>query len=152
MSKFLALLALPIGLAAGAAGGKYFAPVDEACAAPPCEEVEAPKGEPEYLKLNNQFIVPVVKQERVTSLVVLSLSIEASSTARESVLAREPKLRDAFLRVMFDHAYSGAFDGRFTDTIRLNMLRDALTREARDIIGSGVQGVLITEIVRQEVG
>lgn len=105
----------------------------------------------EYVKLNNQFLVPIVADQSVQSLVVMSLSVEVSAGESEAVYAREPKLRDAFLQVLFDHANIGGFRGEFTNAKNLNVLRNALTEIAQTIVGDAVVGVLITDIARQDV-
>lgn len=105
----------------------------------------------EYIKLNNQFIIPVVSHDMVDSLVVISLSIEALTGQTETIYAREPKLRDAFLQVLFDHANIGGFDGAFTDANNLDVLRMALTETAQNITGDIVNSVLITDIARQDL-
>jgi flagellar protein FliL len=104
----------------------------------------------DYVKLNNQFVVPVVENGRVSALVILSLSLEVSVGLSEKVYAIEPKLRDAFLRVMFDHANAGGFRGTFTDGANMVLLRDALREVAIRIMGNDVTDVLIVDIVRQD--
>lgn len=105
----------------------------------------------DYVKMNNQFVVPVVTSERIESLVVLSLSIEAEPALREAIYAREPKIRDAFLRVLFDHASIGGFQGIFTRSKNLDILRTMLTEAAQHEFGHGVRSVLIVDIARQDV-
>ncbi len=105
---------------------------------------------PEFVKLNNQFVVPVVREGLVRSLVVLSISLEVAPGTRETVFATEPKLRDAFLRVLFDHATAGGFDGAFTSPTNLRTLRMSLSEAAHAVLGSRVSDVLITEMVRQD--
>ncbi|MGV6804627.1 MAG: flagellar basal body-associated FliL family protein [Ruegeria sp.] len=105
----------------------------------------------DYVKLNNQFVVPVVASNRVEALVVLSLSIEAEPGLRDEIYAREPKIRDAFLQVLFDHANVGGFQGAFTRANNLDTLRSALTEVARGQFGSGIHNVLIIDIARQDV-
>lgn len=104
----------------------------------------------EYVKLNNQFVVPVVEKGRVAALVVLSLSLEVTPGLTERVYELEPKLRDAMLQVLFDHANSGGFSGSFTDGANLVLLRDALHEAASGVIGPEVSDVLIVDIVRQD--
>lgn len=108
------------------------------------------EGGPEYVKMNNQFVVPVVEDGRVDALVVLSLSLEVASGNTEAVYLREPKLRDAFLQVMFDHANVGGFSGSFTDGSNLIVLRTSLKEAAAMILGTTVRDVLITDIARQD--
>lgn len=104
----------------------------------------------DFVKLNNQFIVPVLDNGKVTSLVILSLSLEVSAGGRDKVFALEPKLRDAFLKVMFDHANAGGFNGNFTTGDNMLVLRDALKEAAFKILGPILQDVLIIDMVRQD--
>lgn len=108
------------------------------------------EGLPEYVKMNNQFVVPVVDDARVVAMVVLSLSLEVEAGNTEAVYQREPKLRDAFLQVLFDHANTGGFSGSFTDGSNLVVLRTSLTEAAALVLGAVVKDVLITDIARQD--
>jgi flagellar protein FliL len=114
------------------------------------EEGNRGDGAPEYVKLNNQFVVPVVEKGRVAAMVVLSLSLEVAPGDTEAVYQREPKLRDVFLQVMFDHANTGGFSGSFTDGSNLIVLRTSLKEAAAQVLGPGVSDVLITDIARQD--
>ena len=104
----------------------------------------------EYVRLNNQFVVPVVREATVRSLVVMSLTLEVDIVQNEQVFSREPRLRDAFLRVMFRHANACGFDGSFTTPVALNPLRVGLRDAAREVLGPVVNDVLIVDIVRQD--
>ena len=104
----------------------------------------------DFVKLNNQFVVPVVTQGRVSALVIMALSVEVTPGGSEQIYAREPKLRDALLQVMFDHANAGGFDGVFTDGANLIALRAALTETASKVMGGIVKDVLISDISRQD--
>jgi hypothetical protein len=69
-----------------------------------------------------------------------------------SVYRVEPKIRDAFLTVLFDHANSGGFDGAFTSSGSMEILRRALREAGQKAVGEAVvSDVLITGIVRQDV-
>lgn len=111
------------------------------------------EGQPnrEYARMNNQFVVPVVEGGKVAALVVLSLSIEVTVGTKEAVFAAEPKLRDVFLQVLFDHANIGGFEGTFTSSANMRTLRRALKDAAQKAIGPQITDVLIIDIVRQDV-
>lgn len=111
---------------------------------------DAEEGAPEYVKLSNQFVVPVVEKGRVAAMVVLSLSLEVEAGSTEAVYQREPKLRDVFLQVLFDHANTGGFAGSFTDGSNLIVLRTSLKEAAGLVLGPVVHDVLITDIARQD--
>lgn len=105
----------------------------------------------EYVKLNNQFVIPLVEGGRVVSMVIMSVSLEVAPGSTELVFAREPKLRDVLLQVMFDHANTGGFRGSFTDTANMVALRRALREAAAAVLGTSVvTDALIIDIVRQD--
>lgn len=171
MKFILPVVLLLIGLAGGVGAGFYLAPeppehsdmsVDETCgpdagasqlAAIPESETpqETVDAEKDYIRLSNQFVVPVVQEDRVKSLVVVSLSVEVPAGQEALVFDKEPKLRDAFLQVLFEHANLGGFEGNFTSSANMRPLRDALRIAARQSIGPDATDVLILEMVRQDV-
>jgi flagellar protein FliL len=115
---------------------------------------ETPEGETplhDYVKLNNQFVVPVVMDGQVASMVILALSLEVTVGGTEQVYALEPKLRDVFLQVLFDHANSGGFSGEFTESKNMVVLRDALREAAIKVLGASLTDVLIIDIARQDL-
>ena len=92
----------------------------------------------------------MVESGQVAALVVVSLSLEVTAGSTETVFAREPKLRDVFLQVLFDHANAGGFRGSFTDGSNLIVLRQALKEVAMQVLGDMVSDVLIVDIARQD--
>lgn len=152
------ILAL-VGLAGGLFAGHSMKPAPEepedgaeaAEAAPEPEPEVSPAALSEYVKLDRQFIVPVIVDEKVNALMVITMAIEVAEGGPDPVFAQEPKLRDEFLRVLFLHAQSGGFSGAFTEPRVMEDLRASLTSSARSILGSNVKAVLLTNIVRQDL-
>jgi hypothetical protein len=104
----------------------------------------------DFVRMTNQFVVPLLSGGEVRALVVLSLGLEVRAGTRDVVFAREPKLRDALLQVMLDHANAGGFDGAFTAGPKMQALRRNLWEAVRPILGPDVFDVLITDIARQD--
>mgnify|MGYP006087525375 CR=1 FL=1 len=161
MGKFVLIGLFLLGITSGVGLGKVFKkPADHSTDALTCltdttqsENVEiddAPPLDREYVTLNNQFIVPVVKDNLVHSLVMLSLSLEVNAEQTQSVYEHEPKLRDVLLQTLFDHANIGGFDGTFTHTQKLDDLRQALLEVAQKSLGAEIFDILITDIARQD--
>lgn len=176
MTKLLIpLILLIVGVGGGVGAGLFLAPPPEepeTMAVGPCgdlppdahgaaddhaapaehvaEDDEDAEPTHEYVKLNNQFIVPVVEDGKVSSLVVMSLSVEVPVGISDSIFAAEPKLRDGFLEVMFNHANIGGFSGNFTSSANMRVLREELLRSAQAAVGSRVSDVLIIDFVRQD--
>jgi hypothetical protein len=176
MKLLLPILLAVIGLVGGAAAGWFLkpappaeetcldengAPMDpEICAEKKAEEEDAALAEPapaepdgpppEFFRFDRPFVVPVMADQRVGSLIVASLSLEVETGKLDAVNGREPRIRDAMLRVMFDHAYEGGFNGDFTADYVMKDLRRNLLTAARKVAGSAVRDVLVIEIFRQD--
>lgn len=162
--KLLPFVFLVAGLAAGVGAGLTLAPSTAESDAP---KAEADHGEPdktkadkskkddkaeayEYLKLTKQFVIPVVADDEITALVTMTLSLEANPGIAEAFYDMEPRLRDGFLQVLFDHANIGGFDGTFTTSDNLAVLRKSLLEVARKDLGQDVSRVLIMSVNRQD--
>lgn len=119
--------------------------------APGGDDAHAPESPWEYVKLDSQFVVPVMGEARVASLIVLSISLEVTQGTSAEVYSREPKLRDSFLRVLFEHERAGGFAGVFTDQRVMGELRANLRAAARAVLGKLANDVLVTDILRQDL-
>lgn len=167
MKKILPILMAVIGICAGIGAGVAIKqePEDESIVcepdlhdssslvaenATPVPADETDSSTYEYVKLSNQFVIPIVDDGRVKALVVLALNLEVVLGYSEAVFALEPKLRNAFLLVLFDHANAGGFEGSFTSSNNMMILQNALLEAARKALGNSVSDVLITDVVRQE--
>ena len=179
MKLLLPILLALVGLVGGAGAGWYFKPVpepeavacldadgheteDPAACAPPEEEdghetaghetkVDASGPDAsQYITLDRQFIVPIVSDDKVTAMMVLSLNLEVAPGKMESAFRNEPKLRDALLRALFEHAYTGGFNGDFTAERTVRELRKNLLAAGRGVIGPDLRSVLIADMIRQE--
>lgn len=173
--KLIAPLALGLlGLGAGVAAGVALKPpppsdpaAETACAedahAPCAAEASADAHAPATAKaedhgpaavvaLEKPLVAPVFAGDRVKAMVVASLAVAVPEHDAPQVEALAPRLRDAFLAVMFVHANSGGFDGAFTEGRKMEDLRSALLKAAREVFGATpVSDVLITEIARQDM-
>jgi len=163
----LPVLLLLLGVAGGVGAGLLLGPGDAegpAASAQTSDDADAtddsgtaegtrgttPADGTEFVRLNNQFVVPIVRDGSVRSLVVMALTLEVDSGNNQAVFDREPRLRDSFLQVMFAHANAGGFDGSFTEAAAMDPLRAALGDAARQVLGAIVSDVLIVDITRQD--
>lgn len=149
MAKILPILLMLLGLGAGLGAGYAMRPPPPA----PTEEegpvLPTPPDVTTLYELSGQFLVPLVEDGRVTSIVVIELALEIDDTAELHVAAKEPLLRDRLLQIMFDHANTGGFKGMFTSNNNMALLRKALFEGAAQVLDDGVlSAVLITNILR----
>lgn len=165
MAKLLPVLLAVVGLAGGGAAGFFLRPdpaetshdasVHADCPAPVATVAAvappAGQGASAFVKFDNQFVVPVTSSDAIVSLVVLSLTLEVSEGAQDNIFARMPKLRDAFLGVLFDHSSAGGFSADFVNGRGLDTLRGLLKETAIGTAGSEIVDVLIVDLVKQDV-
>lgn len=162
LSKLLPIILLIVGTGGGIGAGIMLAPPAETHETSEMDGDHAPAAQEEhheeedapdyvYVKLNNQFVVPVVEREELSALVVMSLSLETTPEMSDRVYALEPKLRDVLLQVLFDHANMGGFRGAFTRSDVMMPLRTALREAAQRELGNEISDVLIMDISRQDV-
>jgi hypothetical protein len=175
MKLLIPILLAVLGLVGGAGAGWYFKPMPvpevepcldvdghelppEECAVAddamdPGEPEAAPMDGPDasqFITLDRQFIVPIVAEDRVSAMMVLTLNLEVAPGRVERAFRNEPKLRDALLRALFEHAYTGGFNGDFTADHVVRELRANLLKAGREILGADLRNVLIADMIRQD--
>lgn len=177
MKLLLPIILALVGVVGGAAAGWFLKPAPppepevcldadgvemepEVCAEQKAHEDEAKMAEPaavepegpppEFMKFERPFVVPVMANQRVGSLIVATLSLEVETGKLDAATSREPRLRDALLRTLFDHAYAGGFNGDFTADYVMKDLRRNLLIAGRKVAGSAIRDVLVVDIFRQD--
>ena len=171
MQKIIALVIVLFGVGGGLALGVALRPGD---AAPGPDDAAADAGSAEaaverggtesgaadegeagadrdYVKIGRQIIIPVVKEGETQALMLFDLALDVPRSMTERTYAAEPRLRDAFLRELFEMSYTGAFSSTYTDERVIEELREKLRAAARRLLGDSVAEVLILDIMRQEL-
>lgn len=171
MSKLLPVLLLLVGIAGGVGAGLVLAPEPLACpeaggaeagalpegCPPPSDAVaeeeageEGGEAPAEFVRMNDQFVIPVLRDGEARALVVLSLTLEVEPGRTGAIFEIEPRLRDALLGVLFDHANAGGFDGAYTAAGPMVRLRRALLEAAVRIGGDDIRDILVLDLLRQD--
>lgn len=167
MKKIVPIVLVLVGVIGGGAAGVMLKP-----APPEPEEVvdgkDVEKTEPEekpdaeaddaevkpvsYIKIGRQTIIPVLDGGETKALMLFELAVDVTSDQSDRALSMEPRLRDAFLRELFQMSYTGAFDDTFTDDRVIDELRRNLVRAAQEHLGkTSVNDVLILDVMRQNI-
>ena len=155
MKKILPILIIVLGVIGGAGAGIFLKPApphtDEHSAAAAPEEDPNEIVERSFVKIGRQTIVPVVQDGETRALMLFELAVDVPATKADDVHSMEPRLRDAFLRELFQMSYTGAFLTDFTEERVIEELRRNLTTAARTYLGHNQAEVLILDVMRQEM-
>lgn len=168
MSKIFAIALVLVGVVGGGAAGLMMKPsppvseetlvndsevaVEKEVAATETEAGDAEdSAEPaSYVKVGRQTIIPILDEGETKALMMFELAVDVATDQNDRALAMEPRLRDAFLRELFQMSYTGAFDDAFTDDRVIDELRRNLVRAAQQHLGKkAVNDVLILDVMRQ---
>jgi flagellar basal body-associated protein FliL len=142
------MLLAVVGVLAGGGGGSYWY-MARAAAPPSAPEVAAP-GSYAFIDMDRKFVVPLVRGDRVRSLVVVDLRLEVAPSAEDRARDLKPRLRDALLDALFAMAIEGAFDGDLYSNNIQSEMRAKLLTAARKVLQEDVAAVLIGELLRQD--
>ncbi|MHA1530309.1 MAG: flagellar basal body-associated FliL family protein [Alphaproteobacteria bacterium] len=107
--------------------------------------------ERDYVKLGRQIIIPIVRGGKTEALILFDLALDVPRSMTVRTHAAKPRLRDAFLRELFEMSYTGAFSSTYTDERIIEEIRAKLRAAARRLLGDSVAEVLILDIMRQEL-
>ncbi|MFS4437009.1 hypothetical protein ACMA5I_02220 [Paracoccaceae bacterium GXU_MW_L88] len=160
LKKLLPVVALLLGLGAGIAGASFTKSAPpEACVEEEesCEVSTEPQKDSEpdadalsYLPMEEPFILPDLKDGRVSSMITIAITLEIEEEEKETIEKLMPKLRDHLLKDMMDHAASGGFRDSFGTGAAMADLRAKLLASAKDVSHNEIKGILITDAIRQD--
>ena len=163
LKKIMPVMALLVGLAGGATAALVLAPAEDETAerdetggsedlskAPEATGDREKPDDTEIVKLPSQFVVPVILDNRVRAMVILSVALEVELGQGDTVRALEPKLRDEFLSELFNLAALDGFRDEMISRKTLELVKHALTARSVDVLGQEHVTVLITDMARQD--
>ena len=142
----LTLAGVALGLMVGGGAGSYWYLTQAATASAEQPQSEAPA----FIDMERKFVVPLVRGNRVRSLVVADLRLEVRASGESRALALKPKVRDAFLDTLYAMAVAGAFDGDLYSNNVQDEMRARLLQAARQVLQDDASAVLIAELLRQD--
>jgi flagellar FliL protein len=144
----LAVTGIVLGLLAGGGAGSYWYLAHATPAPAPAEQAQ-PEA-PAFVDMERKFVVPLVRGNRVRSLVVVDLRLEVRASGESRALALKPKIRDALLDALYALAVTGAFDGDLYSNNVQDEMRAQLLQAARQILQDDASAILIGELLRQD--
>jgi flagellar protein FliL len=104
-----------------------------------------------YFKFTREFVVPVVSQGRVTSLVILNLNLEADENMSQKLFEMEPKLRDNIMTTLITISNDGKTFESMTDVENYESIRSMVMMNLKSVMATGIHNVLIVDLAKQDL-
>jgi len=142
----LAAAGVALGLMVGGGAGSYW----YLAQATPASAERAQSEAHAFIDMERKFVVPLVRGNRVRSLVVVDLRLEVRAGGESRAMALKPKVRDAFLDTLYAMAVAGAFDGDLYSNNVQDDMRARLLEAARQVLQDDASAILIGELLRQD--
>jgi len=108
-------------------------------------------GEVIYYKFSREFIVPIIREGRVDSLVILNLNLEADAAISQKLFEMEPKLRDNIMTTLITLSNDGTTFESMTSVENYETIRSMVLKNLQTVVSSGIENVLIVDFAKQDV-
>ena len=108
-------------------------------------------GEVLYYKFSREFIVPIIQEERVESLVILNINLEADAELSQDLFKLEPKLRDNIMSTLIQLSNDGKTFQTITDVESYETVRSLILMNLKNVVSEGIHNVLILDMAKQNL-
>jgi flagellar basal body-associated protein FliL len=108
-------------------------------------------GDVVYFKFTREFIVPIMHDRKVESLVILNINLEADSSVSQKLFSMEPKIRDNIMTTLIELSNDGRTFENLTDVESYETLRAMVLLNLQKAVPTGIQNVLIVDIAQQDL-
>ena len=108
----------------------------------------AATGDVVYFKFTREFIVPIMHDRKVESLVILNI---ADSSVSQKLFSMEPKIRDNIMTTLIELSNDGRTFENLTDVESYETLRAMVLLNLQKVVPAGIQNVLIVDIAQQDL-
>ncbi|MEZ5999506.1 hypothetical protein [Hyphomonas sp.] len=108
-------------------------------------------GDVVYFKFTREFIVPIMHDRKVESLVILNINLEADSSISQKLFSMEPKVRDNVMTTLIELSNDGRTFENITDVESYETIRAMVLLNLQKAVPSGIQNVLIVDIAQQDL-
>lgn len=104
-----------------------------------------------YYKFSREFVVPMIRESRVHSLVILNLNLEADAELSQKLFEMEPKIRDNMMTTLITLSNDGSTFESMTNVENYESIRSMLLMNLKTVMPTGVRNVLIVDFAKQDL-
>lgn len=108
-------------------------------------------GAPAYYKFSREFVVPIIDNERVKSLVILNLNLQVDSAASQDLFSQEPVLRDNIMTTLIGLSGDDTIFNSLNNVEHYETIRSMILSNLQDSVSEDIQNVLILDMARQDL-
>lgn len=104
-----------------------------------------------YYKFSREFVVPILEDGKVASLVIINLHIEADPKISQELFRMDPKLRDNIMTTLIALSGDGRTFNEVTNVNTYETLRATIRKNLEAIVPNGVRNILIVDMAKQDL-
>lgn len=108
-------------------------------------------GAVDYFKFTREFVVPVMRESRVESLVILNINLEVDSRVSSKLFAMEPKIRDNIMTTLIELSNDGSTLEAIANLENYESIRATVLMNLQRIVPEGIRNVLIVDMAKQQL-
>ncbi|MGB3627517.1 MAG: hypothetical protein WA989_16935, partial [Henriciella sp.] len=108
-------------------------------------------GDVTYHNFTREFVVPIIRNEQVVSLVILNLNLEVDNSISGKLFSMEPKLRDNIMTTLIGISNDGKTFNSMTEIENYEYIRATVLKNLQDKVATEIRNVLIMDMARQDL-
>ncbi|WP_340693077.1 flagellar basal body-associated FliL family protein [Hyphomonas sp.] len=105
----------------------------------------------EYFKFTREFVVPIMRESRVESLVILNINLEVDASEIQRLFSMEPKIRDNIMTTLIELSNDGATLDSIATLENYESIRSTVLLNLQKILPDGIRNVLIVDMAKQDL-
>ncbi|MFN3312048.1 MAG: flagellar basal body-associated FliL family protein [Hyphomonas sp.] len=104
-----------------------------------------------YYRFSREFIVPLIDNGRVSSLVILNINLEVDAASSQTLFSMEPALRDNIMTTLITLSNDGRTFESISSIENYESLRAMILMNLKKTVPNGINNVLILDMARQDI-
>lgn len=105
----------------------------------------------DYFKFSREFVVPIIRNGKVASLIILNINLEVDGSLSGKLFALEPKIRDNIMTTLIGLSNDGDTLISISDVQNYESIRATMLMNLESVVPSGINNVLIMDVGKQDL-
>lgn len=105
----------------------------------------------QYFNFSREFVIPIMANQRVESLVLININLEVQSSVMDKLFSIKPKLRDNIMTTLVGLSNDGSTLIDPTSVDSYETIRSVVLMNLNSVVASGIENVLIMDMAKQDL-